>query len=329
MIFGARKRFVLILALLLAASMLLAASSGAYYIAPLEIPRVLQEGLEGAYVLLNIRFPRVLLAALVGGSLALCGAVLQGLLRTPLVEPGLLGLGGGAALGALLWLSFFPALVWGLPAAAGLGVLLTLVLLLRLAPVGGEQSGVRVLLMGLLLSTFFSALIGLLQFRVGDPQGRSLTFWTLGSFGGANWELLALTAALALPSAVVMLRLGRALNALSLGEEEAFHLGIGVEALKRHALMLVALGTGAAVAAAGNIAFVGLLVPWLVRLAVGADHRMVLPSAWLLGASLTVLADLLARTALSPAELPVGTLTTLAGGPLFLFLLLKEGWRGG
>lgn len=325
---GRRRLLFLGLALLLPASLLLAAASGAYHIPPLKIPRVLWEGLEGASVLLNLRFPRVLLAALVGGTLALSGAVLQGLLRTPLAEPGLLGLGAGGALGAVLWLAFFPLAAWGLPLAAALGVLATLALLLRLVPEGGEQTGVRWLLVGLLLSTILSAFIGLLQFRVGDPQGRSLTFWTLGGFGGAGWELLALTAPLALLSALALLRLGRALNALTLGEEEAYHLGVGVAALKRQALLWVALGVGAAVAAAGNIAFVGLLVPWLLRAWGGADHRFVLPAAWLLGASLTVLADLAARTVLAPAEVPVGLLTTLLGGPLFLFLLGREGWRG-
>lgn len=323
-----QRRLLLLMALLLPASLLLAAASGAYYIPPLEIPRVLREGLEGASVLLNIRFPRVLLAALVGGSLALNGVVLQGLLRTPLVEPGLLGLGVGAALGAVIWLAFFPVATWGLPLAAALGVLFTLALLLRLVPAGGEQTGVRLLLVGLLLTTILSALVGILQFRVGDPQGRSLTFWTLGGFGGASWELLTLTAPLALLSALALLRLGRALNALTLGEEEAFHLGIAVAALKRQALGWVALGVGAAVAAAGNIAFVGLLVPWLLRSWGGADHRFLLPAAWLLGASLTVLADLVARTALAPTELPVGFITTLLGGPLFLGLLWREGWRG-
>ncbi|MCS7069231.1 MAG: iron ABC transporter permease [Meiothermus sp.] len=322
-----RQGLLLALALLLPASLLLGAASGAYYIPPLEIPRVLQQGLEGASVLLNLRFPRVLLAALVGGTLALSGAVLQGLLRTPLAEPGLVGLGLGAAFGAVLWLAFFPLAAWGLPLAAALGVLGVLGLLLRL--VGeGEQPGVRLLLMGLLLGSVLSALIGFLQFRVGDPQGRSLTFWTLGSLGGASWELLALTAPLALLSGVLLLGQSRALNALTLGEEEAFHLGISVGALRWRALLLVALGVGAAVGAAGNIAFVGLLVPWLLRALGGADHRFVLPAAWLLGASLTVLADLAARTLFAPAELPVGLLTTLVGGPLFLYLFARGGWRG-
>ncbi|RDI95205.1 iron ABC transporter permease [Meiothermus sp. QL-1] len=326
---GARRRFLLLgLALLLPASLLLGAASGAYYIPPLEIPRVLREGLEGAPVLLNIRFPRVLLAALVGGTLALAGAALQGLLRTPLAEPGLLGLGMGAALGAVLWLAFFPLLPFGLPLAAALGALGVVFLLLRLVGEPAEQPGVRLLLLGLLLSPILSALIGLLQFRVADPQGRSLTFWTLGGLGGASWELLALTAPTALLSTLALLRLGRSLNALTLGEEEAFHLGVAVRALQRWGLLWVALGVGAAVAAAGNIAFVGLLVPWLLRAIGGADHRFVLPAAWLLGASLTVLADLVARTAFAPAELPVGLLTTLVGGPLFLFLLVRGGWRG-
>lgn len=323
-----RQGVLLALALLLPLCLLLGASGGAYPIAPLEIPRVLKEGLEGAAVLLNIRFPRVLLAAVVGGTLAMTGAALQGLLRTPLVEPGLLGLGLGAAAGAVLWLAWFPLVPWGLPLAAALGVLGVLGLLLRLAAGEGAPAGVRLLLLGLLLSPILSALIGLVQFRVGDPQGRSLSFWTLGGLGGASWELLALTAPLALLSALALLGLGRALNALTLGEEEAYHLGVAVGALKRWGLFLVALGVGAAVAAAGNIAFVGLLVPWLLRALGGADHRFVLAGAWLLGASLTVLADLLARTLFAPAELPLGLLTTLLGGPLFLFLLVREGWRG-
>lgn len=323
-----RPGVLLALALLLPLSLLWGAASGAYYIPPLEIPRVLREGLEGASVLLSIRFPRVLLAALVGGTLALSGAVLQGLLRTPLVEPGLVGLGLGAAAGAVLWLAFFPLAAWGLPLAAAVGVLGVLFLLLRLVPEGSEQPGARLLLVGLLLSSVLSAFIGFLQFRVGDPQGRSLTFWTLGGLGGASWELLTLTAPLALLSGLLLLGQSRALNAFTLGEEEAYHLGIAVGPLKRQALLLVALGVGAVVGAAGNIAFVGLLVPWLLRALGGADHRFVLPAAWLLGASLTVLADLAARTLFTPSELPVGLLTTLVGGPLFLYLFAREGWRG-
>ncbi|WP_232822417.1 FecCD family ABC transporter permease [Thermus sediminis] len=309
------------LSALLPLAMLLAASQGAYPIPLPELPQALREGGERAAVLWNIRFPRVVLAALVGGGLAMAASALQGVFRTPLVEPGLVGMGGAAALGALLGLALWPSLPWLLPLFAAMGALALAGFLSRLA----HREGPVLLLVGVVAGLTLGGVLGVLQFLVEDPQGRSLSFWTLGSFAGASWESAALTAGMLLLSGLALLRLAPFLNALALGEEEAFHLGVPVRALRRWALAWSSLAVGAAVAAGGNVAFVGLLVPWFLRRWVGSDHRFLLPGAFLGGASLAVLADLAARTLFVPAELPVGLLTTVLGGPLFLYLVLGEG----
>jgi iron complex transport system permease protein len=314
-------RALALLALVLPLALLLAASQGAYPIPLWEFPQALREGGERAAVLWNIRFPRVVLAALVGGGLAMAAAALQGVFRTPLVEPGLVGMGGAAALGALLGLALWPSLPWLLPLFATLGAFALAGLLSRLA----HREGPVLLLVGLAAGLTLGAVLGIVQFMVHDPQGRSLSFWTLGSFAGASWEGVALTASLLLLSGLALLRLAHFLNALALGEEEAFHLGVPVWSLRRWVLAWSGLAVGAAVAAGGNVAFVGLLVAWCLRRWVGSDYRFLLPGSFLGGAALAVLADLLARILFAPAELPVGLLTTVLGGPLFLYLVLWEG----
>lgn len=279
----------------------------------------------------QLRLPRTLLGLAVGAVLALCGVAMQGLFRNPLADPGLIGVSSGAALGAAFAI-VGGALLGGLPAVlepyllslcAFIGGLGVTALVYRLARRDGQARVSIMLLAGIALSAMAGALIGLFTYLADDTTLRMLTFWNLGSLGGASyqrlWPLLLVTGVVALwlPSRA------SALNALLLGESEARHLGFDVERLKRELVLCTALGVGAAVAAAGMIGFIGLLVPHLVRLLVGPDHRFVLPASALAGACLLLLADLFARLALQPAELPIGIVTALLGAPFFLYLLLR------
>ena len=321
-----RSNILLFLAGLLPISLCVAAGIGAYQILPWRIPRVLFFHEDGFEVLIYVRFPRVILAAIVGAVLAISGATLQGIFRNPLADPGLIGVTAGAGLGAAFWIvlvgSGFLG-IWGVPIAAFTGGILVTIGVWKIAQTQERVPTVTLLLAGIALNSFAGAGIGLMTFLADEEQLRSLTFWLLGGFGGATWRAIAVTLPIAIVGAVVLFRLARALNAMSLGESEAYHLGVSTEALKRWAVFGVALTVGAAVSSAGGIGFVGLIVPHLLRLMGGADHRYVLPGSALGGATLLVTADLFARTVAIPAELPVGVVTALLGGPFFLWLLLR------
>ena len=278
--------------------------------------------------LLQLRLPRVLLAAMTGASLGICGAAIQGLFRNPLAEPGLIGVSAGAALGAVLVLVMAPALLPGLlvPLAACAGAGATVWLVLRIARRAGRTHVATALLAGVAINAIAGASIGVLTYVADDAALRSLTFWLFGSLGRADWPMIAATAPALLLPALLLPRYAQALNAWLLGETAAAHLGVPVERVKRHVPLLVTLGVGAAVAVTGVIGFIGLVVPHLVRTITGPDHRHVLPASALAGAALLVLADCLARGVAMPAEVPVGLLTALLGGPFFLWLLLR--WRG-
>jgi iron complex transport system permease protein len=288
------------------------------------------EHARDAAILGVVRAPRVVLAALVGAGLGAAGAAMQGLFRNPLADPGLIGVSAGAALAAVAAIvlggTLFGAAagrlgLWLLPLAAFLGGLGATLLMARLGTVAGIASVATLLLAGVAVNALAGAITGLLIFMADDRQVRDITFWTLGSLAGARWVQVPVVLAFVGVPAVLLCLLARPLNALLLGEAESFHLGIRVEAVKRAALVLAAVAVAAGVAFAGLIGFVGLVVPHLVRLACGSDHRIVLPGAALLGAALLVLADLLARSLAAPAELPVGVVTALVGAPFFLWLL--------
>ncbi len=321
-----RTKILFILIGLLPISVCIAAGIGAYQILPWRIPQILLFQEEGFAVLTYVRLPRVILSAIVGAMLAISGATLQGIFRNPLADPGLIGVTAGAGLGATIWIVLVgggPLGVWGLPLAAfGCGILVT-VGVWKIADSHGNVHTVTLLLAGIALNSFAGAGIGIMTFLADDEQLRSLTFWLLGGFGGATWTVIFITFPISILGLFVLLRLASALNAMSLGESEAYHLGVSTESLKRQAVFGVALIVGAAVSAAGGIGFVGLIVPHLLRLMGGADHRYVLPGSALGGAILLVLADLLARTVVVPAELPVGVVTALIGGPFFIWLLLR------
>lgn len=290
------------------------------------------DGLQQAELILGqIRLPRSLLGLCVGIVLALSGVAMQGLFRNPLADPGLVGVAGGAALGAAIAI-VGGSMIGGLPAAiapyllsicAFTGGLIVTAVVYRFGRREGQTNVATMLLAGVALTAMSGAGVGLFTYLADDATLRSLTFWNLGSLNGASyprlWPLLLVT----LGIAVWLPRRASALNALLLGESEARHLGFDVERIKLELVLCTALGVGAAVAAAGLIGFIGLVVPHLMRLLVGPDHRVLLPASLLAGGSLLLLADLLARLLLAPAELPIGIVTALIGAPFFLYLLVR------
>jgi len=286
-----------------------------------------------ALIVLQVRLPRLLLGFLVGAALASSGALMQGLFRNPLADPGLVGVSAGAALAAAativlgdaLLAPLIGALPFGLlPFGAFAGGLLTTLALYRIATRGGRTSMATMLLAGVAFGALSGAVMGLFSYVSDDRQLRDLTFWSLGSLSGATWTKIAAAAPFILPGLLLTPFLARGLNALTLGEAEAYHLGVPVQRVKALAILLVAVAVGASVACAGMIGFVGIVVPHVLRLLAGPDHRMLLPASAMLGAALLVAADTVARTIAAPAELPIGILTAAIGAPFFLWLLLRR-----
>ncbi|MGK5632555.1 FecCD family ABC transporter permease, partial [Streptomyces sp. URMC 123] len=313
---------------------LLSAGTGAYHIGLGDVVGSLlhRAGLGGdaldrvgESVLWNVRLPRVVLALLVGASLGCAGALMQGVFGNPLAEPGVIGISAGAAVGAVgaiaLGLRFLGN--WTVPACAFAVGLLTVLIVYALSRSGGRAEVVTLILTGIAVNAFAGALIGLFIFFADTAQITQITFWQLGSLAQATWpKVLAV-----LPCAVVGLALApgcaRSLDLLALGERPARHLGVAVERLRMTVMLLVALLTAAAVAVAGIVTFVGLLVPHLLRMAVGPGHRFLVPGSALGGALVLAAADLAARTVARPAELPLGVLTALFGSPFFFWLLRR------
>lgn len=325
---GRRAVIVGCLALALAAALLLALGNGAV---PISLVGLFGgEDDLGRTVFTELRSPRVLLAAFVGMGLALSGAVLQGLFRNPLTDPGLIGVSSGAALGAVAMIVLGSALAvpnalaqYLLPLAAIAGAALVTTCLFLFARRHGRFNIVTVLLVGIAVNAFAGVGIGAFQFLSDDAQLRTLTFWMMGSFGRASWPTVLPATALIGLGVLLLIRDVRGLDLVQLGESEARYLGVEVAALKRRLILASAVASGAGVAVAGMIGFVGLVVPHLVRLMGGASHRFVLPASALLGGVLTVSADLLARTVIVPAEIPVSLVTSAIGAPFFLWLITR------
>lgn len=278
----------------------------------------------------DLRLPRALLAALVGAGLSVVGVALQALVRNPLADPYTFGLTSGASVGAVaVILTGVTAFgIYSLSVAAFLGALAAFTLVLLLARSTGGLVATRLLLAGVAVSYVMSALTSVLIFRAGEAgegAARSVLFWLLGGLGGARWSYLTLPAVGIVTATSLLLVRGRALNALLIGDETARTLGVDVARFRRQTFVLAALLTGVLVAVSGGIGFVGLVMPHIVRLVVGADHRRVLPVAVLAGAAFLVLADLAARVVVAPAELPVGVVTALCGAPMFAYLLRRPG----
>lgn len=295
----------------------------------------LWEGLQGsepaaATIVRDLRLPRALLAALVGGALGLAGAAFQALLRNPLAEPYVLGVSGGAAVGAVVaigagWAAAAP---WALPLAALVGALMAVGGVLRIAHGIGPGLDVRVLLLaGVVAGAFFNALILLvLSFQPAEAF-RAAIFWMMGSVAGATWPEVALLTAVLVPASVVLMGLARAFDLLASGEETAGFLGVRADRVRLAAYVTASLLTAGAVVVAGGIGFVGLFAPHTARLLWGSGHRFLLPAALLLGAAFLPLADLVARVAVAPAELPLGVVTAFVGVPFFIAVLRRQGGR--
>ncbi|MDT8854737.1 iron ABC transporter permease [Paracoccaceae bacterium Fryx2] len=320
----------------LCAASVLSLSTGAAGLGPLRLIAAMQGQaltLSESVVLYDIRLPRLAMGLLVGAALGLSGALLQGLFRNPLADPGIVGVGAGAGLGAVLAIvlgGLLPPAILAfagghlVPLAACLGGWLFTVTLYRVASSGGRTQVATLLLAGIALGALAGAVTGVLIYLADDSQLRDLTFWSMGSLAGATWAKLLTVLPLIGAVLIFAPRLGRGLNALALGEAQAAHMGIDVQRLKRLTVLATASATGAAVAVSGGIGFVGIVVPHLLRLANGPDHRRLLPQSALLGAVLLVLADLVSRQIVAPAELPIGIITALLGAPVFLWILLRQ-----
>ncbi|MEX0284728.1 MAG: FecCD family ABC transporter permease [Paracoccaceae bacterium] len=331
------RRVTVGLAVLLVITSLVSLSWGASGTAFWPTVRALMSGDEVSQVdrivLLDIRLPRMAMAILVGAALAVSGAVMQGLFRNPLADPGIVGVSAGASLGAITAIvlgGYLPLALQDMlgtsviAIAAFLGALAATVVLYRVATRNGQTSVATMLLAGIAIAAMVGALSGLLVYVADDAQLRNLTFWNLGSLAAATWAKLFAAMPIILAGLIASLFLARGLNGMALGEAAAMHMGIPVQRTKRIAVMAVAAATGAAVAVSGSIGFVGIVVPHLLRLATGPDHRALLPNAALLGATLLLMADMISRTIVAPAELPIGIVTAVIGAPVFLYILLKR-----
>lgn len=285
----------------------------------------------------SIRLPRIVMTLLIGGSLGIGGASLQGLFRNPLVEPGIIGVSGGAASGIVLLVVFGSGWAWTksgwlhdmlLPLVAFACGLAATFGVLRLSRQLQHTNIAMLILMGVAINALSGAIIGLAIFYADENQLRTFTFWTLGDLGGATRENLLIAGPLLLFACLSLLRYGPALNALALGEAEAYHSGVDVERTKRMIIFFSALAVGVSVSLSGIIGFVGLVIPHLIRVMFHSDNRLVLPASVLGGAWLLVISDVIARTIVSPAELPIGVVTALTGSPFFIALLLHAKRRG-
>lgn len=330
---------LLVFGMLLSLLIVLSLSLGAYHIPFAQTISILgdQVGLkisnasiQESNVLLQIRFPRVIMATLVGGGLGIAGASLQGMFRNPLVEPGLIGVSSGSALFAVMFMVFIPTTTLfqplqqvGLPLFAFIGGFTHVMGVYKLSKNQGKTDAGTLILAGVAINALAGALIGLVLFFADDTALRSFTFWSLGDLGGSVWNKIPISFVfIAIPSILILFQ-HQALNALALGEQEAFHMGVHVQKVKFQLLIYSALIVGTGVSMVGMVGFVGLVVPHLIRILFGADHRLVLPGSFLLGAVLMNFADLIARIIVIPAEMPIGVITALIGAPFFIWLIFN------
>jgi len=274
-------------------------------------------------ILFQIRLPRILLAAAVGGSLATAGAGYQALLRNPLAEPYLLGISNGAAVGTMIALVFFGTNEWTRPLLAFTGALVATLAVYRLARGRAGATPERLILAGVIVTTFLSSVIVFVTTLMDATRIRSFTFWLLGDLSGSSKTLLPVAITIAVAGTLALTLNARSLNLLMLGERDAFDLGVEVGRVRVVVFVVASLLVGSSVAASGSVGYVGLVVPHLARLSLGSDNRISIPAAALLGALFVIVADTIARTIIAPRELPVGAITALIGAPLFLYLLKR------
>ncbi|MCO6523670.1 MAG: iron ABC transporter permease [Candidatus Schmidhempelia sp.] len=279
------------------------------------------------HIWLHIRLPRVMLAVLVGMALATSGVVMQGIFRNPLADAGLLGISSGAALcvGLLIVVpitlpSFF--ILYGQITAAFIGGIVICIVIYGLSHASDNTS--LLLLAGIAINALTASMMGILNYISNDQQLRQLSLWAMGYLGKGQWDLVLIASSLIVPALIAALAMSKRLNLLQLGDEDAHYLGINVKRTKQQLIIIVALLIGTSVAVSGIISFIGLAVPHMLRLKIGSDHRWLVPATILAGGSLLLIADTLARTLVAPNEIPVGLLTSLIGGPYFLWLILRK-----
>lgn len=330
---------------LFVASLVFAAGYGAVGISPTQILAIVLKpvGIDPGWafspmqetVFWAIRLPRACLAVLAGTALAISGAALQGLFRNPLADPALIGVSNGAALGGVAAIVFGASITatwfppeYRLPVAAFAGGLAAVWLVNRLATRDGRTDVPTMLLAGVAINAMAAAGIGAFVFASDDQQLRELNFWLLGSLGSITWDRLVPVAVLAVPGIVFLFAFARFLDAMLLGESETMYLGFEVERTKKLIIVCAAVCTGATVSATGVIGFIGLVVPHVVRMIAGPGHKLLLPLSVMVGASLMLIADIVARTAVLPAELPIGIVTACVGGPFFIWLLMRQHGAG-
>ena len=284
-------------------------------------------------VFFSLRLPRVILGVLVGSTLAISGATMQGLFRNPLAEPGLIGISSGASLFAVIMIvlearffSFMTAALgyYALAIAAFIGACITTFIVYRIAVRKGKADITTLLLAGIAINALAGSFTGLLVSSASDEQLRNITFWNMGSLGGASWNTISMVTPFVVIPLIALPFFSKSLNAMSLGESQAGHMGVNVNLVKRVTIVLATLGVWASVAVSGIIGFIALVIPHILRMGFTADNRLVLPGSALLGATVLVLSDLIARTLVAPSELPIGIVTAIIGSPVFIYIILGE-----
>lgn len=329
----------MLLSVLLILIIIIATGTGALSIRPLQVVAILL-GKIGVHVpvtydetmpaiLWFIRLPRVILAVLIGSGLAVAGAALQGLFRNPLADPTLIGVSAGASFTAVLMIllqASVPVLrnMYIMHIATFGGAFVTALIVFRISRTGGQAMMTTMLLAGVAINALCNAMTGFLTYNANEEQLRSITFWTLGSLGGASWQTVSGVLPFILLPVILLPRTAQALNVFALGEREAMHSGVKTAALKTQLIICATMAVAAGVAVAGIIGFVGLVVPHIIRQIAGPDHRILIPCSAITGAILLTLADLISRTVAAPAEVPVGIVTALVGTPVFIWLIIKQ-----
>ncbi len=317
------------LLILLILSVLSALCFGPAKISPIEIVNIIRGGFAGNIlrdskdvIILSIRLPRIMLAGLIGAALGASGAIFQALLRNPLADPYILGISSGAAVGAILVItSGYAAGGWGIPLFSFIGALLTMSLVFYVAKARQMINTNTLLLAGVIVNSFFSAIIMLMLSLSSGHDLQGIIYWLMGDLGAADYHKLALILPYILLGVIILYLYTPKINLLLLGEDEAAQLGVEVERTKKILYLLASLITAAAVSVCGIIGFVGLIIPHMVRLMWGNDYRLLLPASFFLGGSFLIIADTIARTIISPVELPVGVVTAICGTPFFIYLL--------
>jgi iron complex transport system permease protein len=326
-----RARMILWLLILtgaLVVALVIAASMGSVHV---NMVRALTDSASADHaIFFGVRLPRLLMGAVVGAVLASVGAALQALVRNPLAEGGILGISGGAALGAIIALVMVSASPFSdaiVPLVAFGSALVATLAVYRLALIDGRLEPFTLLLIGVIFNAFWGAAIMLVNSVVNFYYAQSILFWLMGSLEAPSYREVGIVAAFAAIGFVVLMLRARDMNLLSLGDEAAAEMGVEVDKLRRVVFLATSIMIGAAVSVSGIISFVGLIVPHVLRLALGADHRLLLPASLIGGAAFMVIADTVARTAIAPSEIPVGAITALCGGPFFIYMLRRQGRR--